>query len=262
MGKKHSGATSARKLFIKRTGPLVMYWQQREEGEPPGLPPHLQHLLAFSADKIAPQRERVSELYLRMQSDARMQVAWEALAELSDDDFEMLLDNLQVSRRAAKMFQFRRWCYEAILEEFREVAQAARTLQEFCDRRMCGDWDEEVAALSPPQYLFLPEAKEISLAAAVPGLPDQLRAAQAFLTELQRFVADALAQQVRSRKSLGGRVEFIREVAKFAKNAWGKPRYEVVAALTNVGFNTGDEDSVSAEAIRKIIKRKPDDSTG
>jgi hypothetical protein len=227
-----------------------MYWQQREGGEPPGLPPHLQHLLAFSVDKIAPQRERVSELYRRMQSDPRMQVAWEALAELSDDDFEMLLDHVQHCRRAAKIFRFVKRCYETILEEAREVARAAHTLQEFCDRKMYGDWDDDGGA-----------RKEISLAAAVPGLPDQLRAAQAFLTEFQCFVADALAQQERSRKSLGGRVEFIKEVSKLARSAWGKPRHEVVAALTNVVFDTGDDDSMNAESVRKIINRTPDDWT-
>jgi hypothetical protein len=196
---------------------------------------------------ITPQRESLSGLFQRMRSDERMQVTWGVLAALSDADFFLFMEDVQLARSAAGGLRGLSGHIEERLREVREAEQAVRVLLRLCEKTPgLGFWDD------------------ISMAGAVPGLPEQLKAAHALLGEQKRKLNEQFqkTRQQLSRKSAKGRVEFIRTVARITKQDFGKPHYEIVAALANVVFNTGDDNSVSPEGVRAIVKRKPDYSTG
>jgi hypothetical protein len=224
MSKKRLRAksVSARRLFVASIDRLVSNYKNN---------PHIDDIdETFS--------EKHSELLQRMRSDDRMQVVWEALAEISDEGtYDGFLDELQATRGTLAAVRFFVPTRKRRLQELRDMTDMARRLQRFYE-------DKDRAAWS----------------LLVPGLAEQLRTARTLLVKARRWDADRLRKEQRwsSRKSAGGRVEFIVEAARLIKAWRGKPSYEVVAALANVVFDTGDDDSVTPDNVRKIVKRKPD----
>jgi hypothetical protein len=221
MSKKRSGekTVSARKLFVTRIDRLVSEWRSVENEPDIDSPP-----------------EKTSQLFQRMRSDDRMRVVWEALAEISDeDDYVFFLDWAAQARNTAAATRSLASRSKRRSEEFRDLADMARLLQQFYE-----------------------DGDRVTVGTFVPGLAEQLKTAHTLLVEAQRSEANNLREHQRrlSRKSARGRVEFIRDMARVTKEVLGTPHYEVVAALTNVVFN---EDTATADAVRKIIDRTPDD---
>jgi hypothetical protein len=196
---------SARKVFVARINVFLLYWRE------PGF-----------WDEIFPHRESPSALFQRMRSDERMQVTWGRLAALSDADFWDFMDKVIIARSTAGWYRGFSGAIEERLREIRQAGQAVGVLLRLCEQGInIFDWDEEAS-------------KHISLATgAVPGLPDHLKTAQAILGEQEQKLNKKLqkTRQQLSRKSAGGRVEFIRAVAGITKRHLGKPHYEIVAAL-------------------------------
>jgi hypothetical protein len=235
-----SGVTSARQLFTIRTKPHISAWRKWEKKEEEEEPPNPIDVPTSS------QHEKFSDVCLRMCSDERMHVAWEALAGVPHKEFERFLNKVQIAQTSDYGWRFLATRQKEWLDKIREIKQTIHALKQSCNTIID---DDCVNGLFD------------TLASKVPGLPDQLNAALAVLSDSERKSAERLHNIVPylPRKPLAGRTMFVWLVGTEIRRLLQKPHYEVVAAITNVVYDTGDNNSVSAEAVRKIDIRKPDD---
>jgi hypothetical protein len=66
-----------------------------------------------------------------------------------------------------------------------------------------------------------------------------------------------IGRHVTRKASSGERIEFIRELAQTIKRLFGKPHYEMVAAIASAVFNARGD--ISADAVRKADRRRKSD---
>jgi hypothetical protein len=100
-----------------------------------------------------------------------------------------------------------------------------------------------------------------TIAEVFPGLLPQMEEVYHFIKRQAALCARHEEEDSHgtSRKFEGGRADTIRQLADLIKGVTGKPHYNVVATLANVVLDTGDDDDITADAVRKAASRKKTD---
>jgi len=183
--------------------------------------------------------EDADALLHRFCTDDRMHKAWK-LARLDDAIFEEFIVVALSIVGGARL----RPEYRAAFQEWRsEIAKAqivTRQFIEMCETSLVfrSPWHEAIGKDFPA---FLTQAKKIDLALAMEAVS---------VREEEQDTVGGL-----SRKFGDGRAEMAHDLIHAIKDRSGQPHYEVVAALLNTILNTGDDDEITADAVRKICTR-------
>jgi len=222
--------TSFQKIFADRIGRLQLEW--------------------LTHDYLKLGTEEDYKLLNRLRTDERMRGAWVLLASLSDVefcDFIVLMlysiDGIRATPRLRKLYQTRRAmtdearrATERFMMICRELPLRKTVLQE-----MMGIEDQwsTIADVFPDLLPQLKKVHEFILATAVDCAADE----KGDLSGMSRKFEDGCA-------------DIFRSLADLIRRITGKPHYNVVAALANVILNTGDDDDITADAVRKAVARK------
>jgi hypothetical protein len=203
----------------------------------------------------------------RLSSDNRMQDAWKLLAKLPEESVYSFIEDVLIAKSDSEIVPHARAHHRRLLKNIAIAHKATETLKQTLRQTMADVMVSrsifvravrryEEYLRTPLEHLHRtpldrPEDVLKSLLCINAYLGICALRARTELAEISRHV---------SRKaSSGERTEFIRELAKTIKRLFGKPHYEMVAAITSVVFSAGGD--ISADAVRKADRRRnPDDS--
>jgi hypothetical protein len=213
---------AAKKLFADRVQRIQLEWLAQPGGSNYGT----------SYDR---------EILQRLCSDERMGRAWELLNKLSEDDFSGLIEVLLDTHRGAVLLAttYR----NNISGMLSDIAAGRRMLHTFYD--FCTSWKLSTDGNAAIEEKF-------------PDGLEWLAQVDDYLLEHQQWLTGQLDPS-RKAASDGGRTEFTTDLATIIKVEFGKPLYEVVAALRNVIFGTGDKPGIAGDAVRAAVIRKNKD---
>jgi hypothetical protein len=195
------------------------------------------------------------ELLRRLCSDNRMDEAWKLLATFGDDQFEgfiqEMLDTVLGVHTYPRLQELHR-------ERRERIIAACETTKQFIE--MC----ERPLFVTPLQAIMGtgPEDDRASLKDCFPELVAKAQEALLVLMAEKGVAKEDEVDDVGglSRKFGDGRTEIARELASLIRYNTDKPNYGAVAALLNVILDTGDEDDIGPDAVRKAVSRGPDHS--
>jgi hypothetical protein len=175
----------------------------------------------------------------RLCADDRMHEAWELLAQFDDDDFGPFIDLMLSLIEGVRSLPELRVSYREWRSEITEARIIMEVFVEMCETSsVFGSPPATIGKYFPD---LLVQAKEAYLA---------LAAEAANVRELEQDEVGDL-----SRKFGDGRAEMARDLIRMIKRLTGQPHYEAVAALLNTILDTGDDDEITADAVRKISTR-------
>jgi hypothetical protein len=207
--------------------------------------------------RLAFPPEDADALLRRFCTDDRMHEAWELLAQFDDAAFEdfihVVLAVVSGMRdQPEQLARYREW-----RRKMAEVRMIVGQFIEMCETpiQLCDGSSVIIVEKYFPDFFLVPVKKA----------RQALKAEAAYWNDLDPF-GDL------SRKWGDGRVNMAYRLSHIVKRRTGQPHYEVVAALVNTILDTGGDDEITADAVRKVFKRavqrgafdlgqRPDDST-
>jgi hypothetical protein len=190
----------------------------------------------------------------RLCDDPRMQSVWPLLSKADGDTFCHLFDELYcvactIGWRSVLMQEYKeqRDGIATLLEAFTRLTDLCRTVN---------------ISLSGPPFRIK------TVADLRPEIPELLEYWKTGILQpgiLQR--AEVIAEMEKrefgnlSRKYNEGRHDAIQSIAHIMRNYLGKPCYAAAAAIANVLLDTGANDEITADAVRKFVARKKPDNS-
>jgi hypothetical protein len=188
----------------------------------------------------------------RLCSDERMQSVWTQLAALPDDQFCVLVGKLlyiaDTSNRVLRQREF----FKKMHKNITDINTAQRELFTKMHGMMADARAETERVLDTYYVGTRPQTAN----------PSGRLCAQKIEPNLNTRALDALDDLVGRKVAGAERTLFMKGMAAVTKSMFGRPHYEVVAILTNVVFNTTDDDDVSAEAVKMACQRQRQKGNG
>jgi hypothetical protein len=203
--------------------------------------------LAFPPNRGAPEDAAILR---RLCTDDRMHKAWELLAQLDDDDFEDFIKSALVIVYGARLLPELRASYQEWRGKIFEVGMITGQFIKMC---------ETTPVFASPLQLTMREdgAPPETIGKYFPDLLAQAKEAYLALAAEMRNAWENEKDTVGdlSRKLGDGRWIMARELSRKINGHTGQPHYEAVAALLNTILDTGDDDEITADAVRKVSTR-------
>jgi hypothetical protein len=182
-----------------------------------------------------------------------MQEAWDLLNTIDENAFGDFVKDALDAIESVRFLPALLRC----LEGWRaNIAEARQKTEEFIE--MC----ESLYLFQRGAEMYFLKGDLSTMGERFPDLLVQARAAHSALlaeaANMQKHETEATVGI--SRKPGDGRGIMARDLVSSLKKLTGAPHYGVVAALLNAALDTGDEDDISADAVRKAVTRGPDNS--
>ena len=194
--------------------------------------------------------EEDCKLLYRLCTDDRMQDAWGLMVSLDERDFHGLIETMLLCVHGVKIRPKMRERYQ---EKHAMIANALSITDAFME--IC---QLPLGKTVIQELLGVGSKESTTIAEAFPALLSQMEEVYDFIKRKAALCArhEEEDSHGQSRKFEGGRADTIRELADLIKGVTGKPHYNVVATLANVVLDTGDDDDITADAVRKAASRK------
>jgi hypothetical protein len=185
----------------------------------------------------------------RLCSDERMQSVWTKLAALPDDQFCVFVGELvYIADASTRVLKYR----EFFKKMHKNITDINTAQKEFVTKMhgMMSDVRAETERILDTCYVGTrPQATNPSRRLCARKIEPNLNT---------RALDDLVGHKVAGAE----RTLFMKDMAAVTKSIFGKPRYEVVALLANVVFNTTDDNDVSAEAVKMACLRQRQKGNG